>query len=104
MFNNIFCSDSITITWRHPQACPVQKKKKLSFGSIMLIILAVLVVLYFVIGIPVMRFIFKKRGVEMIPFVAFWTSIPRLVYEGVKTIYRCTPCGKDSENKEYQPI
>ncbi|KAH7820000.1 putative Autophagy-related protein 27 [Monocercomonoides exilis] len=97
----------VTLNWEHPQGCPVKhkdpddpsnpsdpnnpkNKKKLSFGSVMLIILSVLLVLYFAIGIPIMAFGLKKRGVEMIPFVFFWTAIPGLVVSGVKCIFQ--PC------------
>lgn len=89
----------MTVNWTHPQACQIPvdpvnpgNKKGISFGSVMLIIIACLVVLYFLIGIPVMHFGFKKSGIEMIPFINFWTSLPGLVIEGVKGIFCCTLC------------
>ncbi|KAH7819107.1 putative Autophagy-related protein 27 [Monocercomonoides exilis] len=87
------------VTWKHPQACqvikpknPEKEKTKLSFGSVMLIIFAASFLLYFAIGIPIMILAFKKRGLEMIPFVGFWRSLPGLVIDGVK--FLLSPCLK----------
>ncbi|KAH7824107.1 putative Autophagy-related protein 27 [Monocercomonoides exilis] len=95
--------ETLTVVQEHPAGCKKSpdpkddpknpknnKKKGLSFGSIMLIIFSVLLVLYFAAGMPLMYFAFKKRGIEMIPFVFFWTSLPRLVIEGVKVLI--SPC------------
>ncbi|KAH7822476.1 putative Autophagy-related protein 27 [Monocercomonoides exilis] len=108
---SVFSNSEAEIIWKHPQGCPNikpdpddpnnpdkpdpkkdPKKKKLSFGSVMLIILSVLAVLYFAIGIPVMYFALKKRGLEIIPFVNFWKSLPGLVIDGVK--FCLSPCLK----------
>ena len=69
----------------------------------MLIIIAVLVVLYFAVGIPVMHFVFKKNGLEMIPFVIFWTSLPGLVVDGCKFIL--SPClGQMKSSEGYATV
>ena len=81
-------------------ACPSSSSSSgggLSFGSIVLIIIAVLVVLYFAVGIPVMIFVFKKTGIEIIPFVSFWMMIPGLVLDGCKFILGLFPCFKKKE-------
>ena len=84
----------MTLNWQHPQGCPgeAESSSGLSFGSIMLIIIAVVVFLYFAVGCPLMYFVFKKRGLEIIPFASFWLSIPSLIVEGVKFII--SPCTK----------
>lgn len=88
----------MTIDFEAKQAC---RKTGLSFGSIMLIVLAILFVLYFLIGIPVCKFALKKKGKEIIPFVYFWLSIPGLVVDGVKFIF--TPCCRGNR-REYEDI
>lgn len=97
------CSDSISFTASddgttakvellHPSACIKNKKKGLSFGSIALIVIACLIVLYLALGIPINIFVRKKKGVEVIPFIYFWTSIPGLVIDGIRFIF--SPCCK----------
>eukprot|EP00770_Monocercomonoides_exilis_P015347 MONOS_15293.1-p1 / transcript=MONOS_15293.1 / gene=MONOS_15293 / organism=Monocercomonoides_exilis_PA203 / gene_product=unspecified product / transcript_product=unspecified product / location=Mono_scaffold01191:13514-14134(+) / protein_length=133 / sequence_SO=supercontig / SO=protein_coding / is_pseudo=false len=101
--------DTVVVDYEGPEGCPKKnddpgsekKKKKLSFGSIMLIIISVALVLYFAAGMPLMFFAFKKRGIEIIPFVYFWSSIPRMVILGIKTIL--SPCLSKSRGfKEMQ--
>ena len=92
-----FCSSIYNVTFYHPDACPISKSSSsggLSFGSIVLIIIAALIVLYFAVGIPVMIFVFKKTGIEIIPFVSFWMMIPGLVLDGCKFILGLFPCYK----------
>ncbi|KAH7817913.1 putative Autophagy-related protein 27 [Monocercomonoides exilis] len=108
-FATLISNNRIIIEWNHPQGCPKSKpdpnpdnpndpnkkkdsKKKLSFGSIMLIIFSVLLVVYFAAGIPLMHFAFKKSGLEMIPFIGFWKCLPGLVIDGVK--FCLSPCIK----------
>eukprot|EP00770_Monocercomonoides_exilis_P012231 MONOS_12173.1-p1 / transcript=MONOS_12173.1 / gene=MONOS_12173 / organism=Monocercomonoides_exilis_PA203 / gene_product=unspecified product / transcript_product=unspecified product / location=Mono_scaffold00656:406-1145(+) / protein_length=174 / sequence_SO=supercontig / SO=protein_coding / is_pseudo=false len=71
------------------------KKKGISFGSVMLIIIAALIVLYFAIGIPIWKFGLKKTGIEIIPFVNFWRMVPGLVIGGVK--FLLSPCLKSKD-------
>lgn len=80
--------NTVTLTWTHPAGCLPKKpsvhpeKKKLSFGSIMLIIIASLLFLYFAAGIPLMFFAFKKRGIDIIPFGKVWMKLFALVKDG----------------------
>lgn len=99
----LYCySISIEINWTHPQACPKKSggKSGLSFGSIALIVIACCVVLYFLIGIPIMHFCLKKTGIEMVPLIHFWLSLPSLVVEGVKSIF--SPCCGDKGYREIE--
>jgi len=69
-------------SWKSAYACPVTSGG-LSGGSILLIILLCLVVVYLVAGILFNRFKRQLTGIELIPNVTFWTSIPGLVKDGV---------------------
>jgi len=79
--------------WTSAMSCPVSGSGGLSGGSILLIIFAGLLVIYVVAG--VLFNILKRHatGVEIIPNVELWISIPGLVKDGVmylvhKTIRR----------------
>lgn len=100
LFLSIFIySDHAEANFYSPQGCKISKKSGLGFGSIMLIILAACVVLFFAIGIPIQYFVRHKKGLEIIPFFAFFVSIPGLVLDGVKFIF--SPCCK---RNDYAPI
>jgi len=76
-----------TFAWKSSYACPVSPGGGgLSPGSILLIILLVLVVVYLVAGILFNKFRRQMNGIELIPNVTFWTSIPGLVKDGVMFI------------------
>ena len=88
----------MTATLNHPDLCNFDEDESssgLSVGSILLIIILALVVLYFVIGIPVCYFVLHKRGIEIIPFVSFWKELPALVKDGV--FFIISPCYKPAE-------
>jgi len=68
--------------WESAIACP-PGKGGLSVGSILLIIVLCLLVVYFVAGVLFNKFKRQLTGVEIIPNVTFWTSIPGLVKDGV---------------------
>jgi len=73
-------------TWNTAYACPVGStgsKGGLSVGSILLIVLLVLVVVYLIGGILFNKFRRQLGGIELIPNVTFWSSIPGLVKDGV---------------------
>jgi len=74
-----------TFSWPTQYACPGGGggKKGLSVGSILLIILLCLVVVYIVAGILFNKFRRDLTGIELVPNVTFWTSIPGLVKDGV---------------------
>ena len=94
-------STQITLLWNAPQGCPVSSSSGgISFGSVMLIIIVILVALYFIAGCPIMYFVFHKRGIEIIPFVFFWASLPTLVVEGVK--FLISPCLSSVGQSSYQ--
>jgi len=76
--------------WETEYACPLGFQppnsgggKKLSIGSILLIVLLVLVVIYISAGITYNRIRKQKSGFELIPNVDLWTSLPGLVKDGV---------------------
>jgi hypothetical protein len=64
-------------------ACPIEAPKKgISASEIILILLIVGVVVYFVAGILIKKFKMGASGIDMIPNVGFWTSLPGLVKDG----------------------
>ena len=91
------------LDWYHPKACP-RKGHAISFGTVMLIIIAALILLYFAVGIPIMKFGLKKSGIEVIPFSFFWVSLPRLVWDGIKAIFSICPCCRKSSMEKYESI
>jgi len=55
----------------------------MSTGSILLLILFLLVVIYLVGGVLYLYVIRGARGIEMIPNYEFWTELPGLIRDGV---------------------
>lgn len=73
---------------KSPYACPGYGVNSSSFwrfgiGAGVLIALAGLLLLYLVIGMIIMKFKFKKTGLEIIPNFWFWKTVPGLVKDGV---------------------
>ncbi|KAH7824067.1 putative Autophagy-related protein 27 [Monocercomonoides exilis] len=100
----------LDVTWKHKQACPFKgkpesekkkeqpaEKKKVSFGTVMLIIISCSAALYFLIGVPICFFM-KKRGPELIPFWPLWCKFGSLVVDGVK--FLLSPCLRKSKGYE----
>lgn len=52
-----------------PKNDKISNNKFSSFGFVFLIILCIVLLLYFVIGIPIMVAVFKKKGIEILPFI-----------------------------------
>eukprot|EP01126_Amoeba_proteus_P005150 TRINITY_DN11702_c0_g1_i60.p1 TRINITY_DN11702_c0_g1~~TRINITY_DN11702_c0_g1_i60.p1 ORF type:complete len:232 (+),score=35.71 TRINITY_DN11702_c0_g1_i60:68-763(+) len=73
--------DAYKATFRSSLACPLPDT--LSGGSIFMIILLVLLVVYWVVGLLVNRFYFGETSFEVLPNLAFWTSLPGLVKDGI---------------------
>jgi len=77
--------------WVSATACPTNKKLPttiagLSGGSILMIIVLCLVIVYFVGGIVFMKFVRKAEGKDVIPNHEFWADLPGLVKDGVMLI------------------
>lgn len=89
-------SPNTTIDFKSPYGCRTSdplypqaagnKKEKISWGWVFIIILVVSAFLYLVVGSLIFKFALHKEGIEIIPFVYFWVSIPRLTFEGIKFI------------------
>ncbi|KAH7816120.1 uncharacterized protein MONOS_11217 [Monocercomonoides exilis] len=77
----------VYITMNHPAGCKLPDP--ISWGSVGLIVFFGGLLLFFLIGIPV-QMCRGKRGMEIVPFVFFWVSIPRLVQIGWETLF--SPC------------
>ena len=95
---NYYSSTTMTAILNHPDLCSFDEEESssgLSVGTIFLIIILALVVLYFVIGIPICYFVLHKRGVEIIPFVSFWKELPGLVKDGF--LFIISPCYKPTQ-------
>ncbi|XP_052094886.1 cation-dependent mannose-6-phosphate receptor-like [Mytilus californianus] len=69
----------MTLTSKH--ACPFTPSL-LSPGTILIIVLVCLLFTYFIGGILYQTFYKKAVGIERIPHVTLWTSLPSLVKEG----------------------
>jgi len=67
--------------WPTPAACI--SHGGLSPGSVILICLLVLVIAYIVGGILINKFVRHEEGLNMIPNIAFWATIPGLVKGGI---------------------
>jgi Autophagy-related protein 27 len=78
-----------TLQWITPYACPVGG---ISAGSVILIVLLCVVFLYFVGGAVFMKFVRKAEGLEIVPHIEFWTSLPGLVKDGCLFIGSKTCC------------
>jgi hypothetical protein len=89
--------------WASVHACPKGSGGGsgggLSGGSIFLIILLVGGVVYLVAGILFNKFKRQATGVELIPNVGFWTSLPGLTKDGVMFIVH-----KITRRGNYQPV
>jgi len=84
--------------WTTKYACPTKSSSKLSGGSILLIMVFVLVVVYFAAGAVFMKFIRHAEGIEIVPNVHFWTAIPGLTKDGVLFVVSKT-CRRGSSYK-----
>jgi len=73
-------------TWGTQYVCSSSGSGGLSGGSIFLILLLCLAVVYIVVGVLFNKFKKQATGIELIPNVEFWTSIPGLVRDGFMLI------------------
>eukprot|EP01115_Flamella_aegyptia_P014930 TRINITY_DN8822_c0_g1_i2.p1 TRINITY_DN8822_c0_g1~~TRINITY_DN8822_c0_g1_i2.p1 ORF type:complete len:206 (+),score=58.06 TRINITY_DN8822_c0_g1_i2:390-1007(+) len=79
--------------WTTAAACPSKNgganggKGGLSGGSILLIIVLCAAVVYLVGGVIFKKVRMHAEGVELIPNVEFWTSLPGLVRDGFKFVF-----------------
>merc|ERR1711937_916956 len=76
-----------TISTESKHACDAKdngdgEASGLSFGSICLIVMLVLVVVYFVGGFLFLRFAKQREGAEAVPQLEFWKELPGLVVDG----------------------
>jgi len=69
--------------WKTQYACPVNAPSGLSLGSILLITVACLAVVYLVSGILYNKYKKGLSGLELLPNVEFWVAIPGLSKDGV---------------------
>lgn len=77
-------------TLSHASGCPINAKKRLSGGSICLIILTVAIVVYLVGGCLYNRFLKGRSGTGMIPNHTFWSNLPGLLMDGARFVI-CRP-------------
>lgn len=71
-----------------PDGCSASGPKNcgdngISGGTIICIIAISVLIMYFVIGILTMKFVKRKEGIEIIPNVTFWRTLPVLIKGGV---------------------
>ncbi|XP_071948876.1 uncharacterized protein [Antedon mediterranea] len=67
-------------------------KQGLSTGSIMLIIVFPTLTAYFIAGIIFNKVRHNKKGKELIPDYAFWSSLPGLIYDGALFTWSILTC------------
>ena len=85
---------NVEIKWQTKYECV--KRKGLGFTSIILIIIAAAIVLYFLVGIPIM-FALGKRGFEVIPFFGMWKTLFGYVIDGITVLTPCCPCSNERQ-------
>ncbi|XP_068700448.1 cation-dependent mannose-6-phosphate receptor-like [Montipora foliosa] len=73
----------------HDAAC-TEKAKQLSPGSIMLIILLVVGLVYLILGFLYQRFMAGAKGLEQIPNYDFWKDCGSLQADGCNYMCRCS--------------
>ncbi|KAF6030049.1 hypothetical protein EB796_011646 [Bugula neritina] len=78
--------------------------KKISGGSVLLIIFFVGLFLYLVIGILVNKCVRGAVGLEVIPNYAFWQDLPSLTKEGFAFTIKCGCCKGDETARGYDNI
>ncbi|ESO82350.1 hypothetical protein LOTGIDRAFT_134805 [Lottia gigantea] len=74
----------------HKDACgvPIDIKKSLSVGSIVLIVMASVIALYLLLGFLYQRFVLHAKGMEQIPNYAFWQDFGNLQADGCNLVCR----------------
>eukprot|EP00300_Choanocystis_sp_HF-7_P023904 c25292_g1_i1.p1 GENE.c25292_g1_i1~~c25292_g1_i1.p1 ORF type:complete len:268 (+),score=46.02 c25292_g1_i1:67-870(+) len=73
-----------------PQPAPGRRKKRgISGGSVILILFFVGLFLYFTVGMAYKALVVGSRGIEMVPNIGFWRSLPGLVLDGVNFVVSC---------------
>jgi len=84
VFSNEAPTHKYNFIWSSKYGCPVPPSGKggLSGGAIFLILFICVVFVYLVGGIAFNAGIRKQRGVEMIPNLEFWVTVPGLVKDG----------------------
>ncbi|XP_072037687.1 cln5-like protein 1 isoform X1 [Amphiura filiformis] len=101
------CSFNMTV--RYEGACPrigpsQPIKQPLSAGSILIIIFLVTAVVYLVGG-AIMNKSGGATGLELIPNLEFWKSLPQLIAEGAVFFWSCLLCqGSGTEHSGYESI
>ncbi|XP_035688273.1 cation-dependent mannose-6-phosphate receptor-like [Branchiostoma floridae] len=82
-----------------PCCCPGAKEGcmgvGISGGTIVLIIAVSVVVVYFVGGMIIMKFVKKAEGLAVIPNSGFWSSLPGYIKEGV--LFIVSPCRRSGK-------
>ncbi|XP_053373167.1 cation-dependent mannose-6-phosphate receptor-like [Mercenaria mercenaria] len=68
--------------------------KKISTGSVLLIIFFVFLAIYFIAGILFLKSARGATGTELIPNYDFWTSLPGYIKDGV--MFTCRGCKTES--------
>eukprot|EP00053_Salpingoeca_punica_P009337 m.83567 g.83567 ORF g.83567 m.83567 type:complete len:231 (-) comp14982_c0_seq2:276-968(-) len=81
-------------------APPSKDKKKLSTGSILTIVFFVTLTVYFLLGAVYNHYRNNRSGVEMVPNLEFWQSLPGLIKEGFMFSTHCI-CRRDGT---YTPV
>ncbi|CAB3998249.1 Hypothetical predicted protein [Paramuricea clavata] len=73
---------------KHDGVCPVEKTK-ISPGSVFIIIIVIIGVLYLVLGLLYQRFIVGAKGMEQIPNYLMWREFGTLQADGCSYMCRC---------------
>ncbi|XP_063916028.1 uncharacterized protein LOC135132039 [Zophobas morio] len=81
-----------TLTFTSRYACVITHHPGMSTGSVFLLIFFISVVVYLVGGCLILYFIRGARGLEMIPNIDFWRSLPGLMKDGIIFLFSgCSP-------------
>uniref|UniRef100_A0A8C5PL78 Cation-dependent mannose-6-phosphate receptor n=1 Tax=Leptobrachium leishanense TaxID=445787 RepID=A0A8C5PL78_9ANUR len=76
-------------------AC-IPEDAHLSTGSILLIVFAVLVAVYLLVGFLYYRFVVGAKGMEQFPNITFWKEFGNLVADGCDLVCRSRPRSADT--------
>lgn len=76
-----FSGHTVQLILFSPWACPkvIEDFSKPSTGTVLLIMFFISLLSYFLVGVTVNALYLGARGVEMIPNLDFWRSLPGLV-------------------------
>jgi len=72
-----------------------------SIGAAFISIIAILIVCYLLLGMIIKKLVYKAKGVDLIPNIAFWRDLPYLVADGFMFLFTC---GRRTSSYAYSSV